>query len=189
MSKGLTAGMAGWCSPKECDPVRTGVALFLSAAVVSAASVYASADQAKPAPKPAAKAAAAPRVVNITTGDPVGEKMTYSVSTITAKPGEQIRLRLVSIGAMPRTVMTHNWVLLAKGADPKKFADAAGMSPSTGYIPQALKGQILAQTEMVGPGERSEVVFTAPKQPGSYPFLCTFAQHFSAGMLGTLIVK
>jgi azurin len=158
---------------------------FLGGAVVCALvlSTPTGADQAKPA------AAAAPRVVNISVGDPVGTQMLFSHPTIVAKPGERLKIRLYSMGQMPRTVMTHNWVLLALGSDPKKFADAAGMSPATGYIPLALKSQILAQTEMVGPGERSEVVFTVPSKPGSYPYLCTFAGHFAAGMAGTLVVK
>lgn len=134
-------------------------------------------------------AGAPPRLVVVTVGDPVGEKMSYSLSTITAKPGERIKLRLFSMGKLPSTVMMHNWVLLKAGSDPKKFSDAAAMAVATGYIPAALKPQILAQADMVGPGEKSEVVFTAPAKPGSYPYLCTFAGHFAAGMAGTLIVK
>ncbi|HEX5068847.1 MAG TPA: plastocyanin/azurin family copper-binding protein [Vicinamibacterales bacterium] len=142
--------------------------------------------QTKPAP---ATAAAAPRLVVLTVTDPVGEKMSYSKSVITAKPGERLKVRLISMGQLPRTVMTHNFVLLTLGSDPKKFSEAAALTPATGYIPAALKSQILAQADMVGPGEQSEVVFTAPKAPGSYPFLCTFAAHFGAGMSGTLVVK
>ena len=130
-----------------------------------------------------------PRLVALTVADPVGEKMSYSLGTITAKPGERLKVRLFSMGKLPSTVMTHNFVLLKSGSDPKKFSEAAAMAVSTGYIPTALKGQILAQTEMVGPGEKAEVVFTAPLKPGTYPFLCTFAGHFAAGMSGTLIVK
>ncbi len=93
------------------------------------------------------------------------------------------------MGQLPRTVMTHNWVLLTLGADPKKFAEAAALTPATGYIPAALKSQIVAKTEMVGPGEQSEIIFTVPAKPGTYPFLCTFAGHFAAGMAGTMTVK
>ena len=129
------------------------------------------------------------RLVVITAGDPVGEKMTYSRATIPAKPGERIRLRLMSTGKLPAVVMTHNWVLLTLGSDPKKFSDAAANAAKTQYIPAALKGQIIAQTSLVGPGETSEVTFTVPTKPGSYPYLCTFAGHYAAGMAGTLVVK
>ena len=162
--------------------VRSLVVAVLAGVATLTASRHLAAEQAKPA-------AAAPRMVVITAGDPVGEKMSYSRNIITAKPGEKIKLRLTSMGQLPRTVMTHNWVLLKLGSDPKKFADAAALTPATGYIPAALKSQILAQTDMVGPGETSEIVFTVPSAPGSYPYLCTFAQHFAAGMTGTLVVK
>ncbi len=132
---------------------------------------------------------APPRLVAITVSDPVGEKMSYSLGTIVAKPGERLKVRLFSMGKLPSTVMTHNFVLLKLGSDPKKVSEAAAMAVSSGYIPAALKGQILAQTEMVGPGEKSEAVFTVPMKPGTYPFLCTFAGHFAAGMTGTLVVK
>ena len=136
-----------------------------------------------------AAGAAPPRMVVLTVSDPVGEKMSYSLGTIAAKPGERLKVRIFSMGKLPPTVMTHNFVLLKLGSDPKKFSDAAANAAATGYIPAALKDQILANTGMVGPGEKSEVVFTAPMKPGSYPFLCTFAGHFAAGMAGTLIVK
>ena len=170
--------------------VRVLIAVLAAGAVVATAPRHLSAAQAKP---PAAQAkpaaAAAPRLVVLTAGDPAGEKMTYSKSTITAAPGERLKVRLVSTGQLPRTVMTHNWVLLTLGADAKKFSEAAALSPATGYVPAALKAQIVAKTEMVGPGEQSEIIFTVPSKPGTYPFLCTFAGHFAAGMAGTLIVK
>ena len=142
------------------------VAAVAAGAVMAGASrpLYVYADQAKPAAGPA-------RLVVVTATDPVGEKMSYGLSTIRAKPGERIRLRLSSMGQLPRTVMTHNWVLLAAGADPKKFAEAAALTPATGYIPKALKSQILAMTEMVGPGEQAEVIVTVPTTPGTYPYL------------------
>lgn len=132
---------------------------------------------------------APPRLVVLTVGDPVGEKMTYSMGTITAKPGEKLKVRILSMGKLPKTAVAHNFVLLKLGSDPKAFSDTAANAVATAYIPASLKHLILAQADMVGPGEQSEVVFTAPLKPGSYPFLCTFAGHFAAGMNGTLIVK
>ena len=34
-----------------------------------------------------------------------------------------------------------------------------------------------------------QVTFIVPEVPGEYPFLCTFAGHYQAGMKGTLTVK
>jgi azurin len=136
------------------------------------------------------RGAAAPvRTIVITVGDPAGEKMTYSLSQITAKPGERLRIRLLSTGKMPKIAMAHNWVLLARGSNAKAFADAAANARATDFIPPALRAQVLARTGLLGPGESEEVMVTVPKVPGAYPYLCTFAGHFAAGMAGTLTVK
>ena len=58
-------------------------------------------------------------MVTLTVSDPVGEKMTYSVQTITAKPGEKLKVRLVSMAKIPKAVMGHNFVLLKAGTDVK----------------------------------------------------------------------
>jgi azurin len=130
-----------------------------------------------------------PRTIALTVGDPEGGKMAYSVAEIAAKPGERLRLTLVSLGQMPKVVMGHNWLLLKLGIDPKAFADEAAFARETDFIPPKRKAQILAHTELVGPGERTEVTFTAPTAPGRYPYLCTFPNHYAAGMAGVLIVK
>ena len=131
----------------------------------------------------------AARLVVISAGDPIGEKMEYSRKQIVAKPGERLRLRLVSTGTLPKVAMAHNWVLLTAGSDPKKYSDAAAGAAATGYMPPALKHQVIAFTGFVGPGETAEVTFTVPKAPGTYPYVCTFAGHYAAGMWGQLVVK
>ena len=131
----------------------------------------------------------AARTVTLTVTDPVGEKMSYSLKTITAKPGEKIKVRIVSMAQTPKIVMAHNFVLLKEGTNAKAFADAAANARATDYIPASMKASILAQTSMVGPGESMEVTFTAPTKPGKYVFLCSFAGHWAAGMTGDLIVK
>ena len=123
--------------------------------------------------KPAAPAVAA-RTIALR-GD---DTMKYNLTEIVAKPGEQLRIRLSSTGTIPKEVMAHNFVLLNTGADVNKFVTAAAMARDTGYIPAALKTQILASTGLAGPGETVEVTFTAPKTPGQYQYLCSFAGHF-----------
>jgi azurin len=132
-----------------------------------------------------AYAQAKPRVIDITGND----QMKYSLTTITAKPGETLRVRLKSIGTLPKIVMGHNFVLLAKGTAAAAFADAAASAYQTGYIPPAMKAKVLANTTVVGPGETVEVTFKVPAAPGSYAYLCSFTGHFLAGMKGTLVVK
>ena len=137
----------------------------------------------------AGQTAPPPRTVTITVNDPVGEKMNYSLSQIVAKPGERLKVRILSIAQTPKIVMAHNWILLKLGSNAKAFADAAANHRDKEFIPPALAGQILAQLPLAGPWEKFEVTFTAPKVPGTYPYLCTFAGHYAAGMAGNLIVK
>ncbi len=131
----------------------------------------------------------APRTVTLTVTDPVGEKMSYSAKTINAKPGEKIKVRIVSMAQTPKIVMAHNFVLLKEGTNVKAFTDAAANARATDYIPAAMKSSIIASTSMAGPGETMEVTFTAPTKPGKYVYLCSFAGHWAAGMTGDLIVK
>ncbi len=115
--------------------------------------------------------------------------MKYDLTSIEAKPGEQLKVVLTNASTMPKTAMGHNWVLLKAGSDSAAFATAASTAAATNYIPDTLKDQVIAHIELLGPKESGEVTFTAPTTPGDYPFLCTFPAHFLLGMKGTLTVK
>jgi len=138
------------------------------------------------APAAAVKApAAGPRTVEITAND----QMKFSLTTIEAKAGEDLKVVLTNLGTMPKEAMGHNWVLLKKGADVTAFATAAMTARETEYIPAGLKDQVLAHTELIGPRKSSEASFKVPSEPGEYPFLCSFPAHFLTGMKGVLVVK
>jgi azurin len=126
-----------------------------------------------------------PRTIDIIATD----DMKYSVTTITAKPGEQLRVRLAARGKLPKVAMAHNFVLLKIGTDILKLLKDGAPSRETDFIPPAMMGNVLARTPMAGAGDAVQVVFTAPAKPGKYPYICTFAGHYQAGMKGTLIVK
>jgi len=132
-----------------------------------------------------AAAAPAGRLIELTGND----QMKYNLATITAKPGETLHVQIKSVGTIPKAAMGHNFVLLAKGTDPKAFTTAAANAYATGYIPPEFKAKVLASTTLVGPGETADVTFKAPTAPGTYTFLCSFPGHFLAGMKGTLVVK
>jgi azurin len=132
-----------------------------------------------------AVAAPAGRLVEITGND----QMKFSVTSITAKPGELLHVRLKSAGTLPKIAMAHNFVLLAKGTDAAAFATASATASASGYIPAQLKTKVLASTPLVGPGETVDVTFKAPSAPGQYAYLCSFPGHFVAGMKGVLTVK
>ena len=146
----------------------------------------------KPAPGATQKPAAGEKPADakgVRTVEIIGtEDMKFSVPTITAKPGEQLRVRLTAKGSMPKIAMAHNFVLLTKKAVVTDFVTAA-MNARPNFIPADKKADIIASTELAGAGETVEVTFKVPAAAGDYTYLCSFPGHFQAGMKGTLTVK
>ena len=128
------------------------------------------------------------RVIDIEATD----QMKYSVTTINAKPGEPLVVRLKVVSAAPKVAMAHNFVLFSSKATPKQLADFAQAGTSKGpvtFIPDDMKSLVIAYTPMVGGGQTVDAKFNAPKEPGTYPYLCSFTAHYMVGMKGNLIVK
>ena len=139
----------------------------------------------KPATEKPAAAAKGVRTIEI-----IGtEDMKFSVPTITAKPGEQLRVRLTAKGAMPKIAMAHNFVLLNKTAKVVDFVTAAMNARATDFIPADKKADVIAHTGLAGAGETVEVTFKVPAAAGDYTYLCSFPGHFQAQRKGTLTVK
>jgi azurin len=46
----------------------------------------------------------------------------------------------------------------------------------------------VAHTRLLDPGKSTTIYFTAPKEPGRYPYLCSFPGHAQL-MRGVLIVE
>jgi azurin len=133
------------------------------------------------------KPAAAPavRTVEITGGD----DMKYSITSIPAKAGETLRIRLTSKGTLPKIAMAHNVVVLKPGAKQLDFVNAASQARATDFIPPDMKDQVLAATGLAGPGETVELTLKVPAVEGNVPYVCTFPGHFAAGMRGNIVVK
>ena len=125
-----------------------------------------------------------PRTVKIIAGD----DMKFSVTQITAKRGERLKIVLTSKGTLPKIAKAHNVVVLDKGTDTNAFVNASAMARATDFIAPALKKQVLAATKLAGNGETVEVTFTVPKVAGRYDFVCTFPGHIAGGMRGVLTV-
>ena len=126
-----------------------------------------------------------PRVVQLAGTD----AMAFNLATITAKPGEMLKVVLKVTSNLPPEQMKHNFILLKPETDAMAFAMAAMMAKDTDYVPAAQKDKILAQTTMAANGQEVSTTFKAPGKPGTYPYVCTFPGHFFAGMKGNLIVK
>lgn len=119
------------------------------------------------------------------TGD---DSMHFNGVRFTVTSGQPVRIELKNIGQNPPAVMAHNVVVLKSGSDPEAFSFAAGQEKAEGYLPTALKQEVLAFTAFAGPDDTVQATFTAPA-PGEYPFLCTFPGHFAAGMHGVMVVE
>ena len=102
-------------------------------------------------------------------------QLRYTPEAFAVKPGSTIRLNFKNSDEM-----IHNFIL-AKG-DGKtidKLAESAlklgekGME--MGFVPK--DPSILASIGLVQPGKNASVEFTAPKEKGDFPYVCTFPGH------------
>jgi azurin len=111
------------------------------------------------------------------------------LETITAEPGEEIRIRLTTDSELPASAMSHNWVLLDAEANVEAFARDAARASDNAYIDPEREDDVLAHTDMIGgEDEPTTVTFTAPEEPGDYEFICSFPGHYAGGMKGVLTV-
>ncbi len=115
-----------------------------------------------------------------------GTNLTFKTRTLRVKAGEPIRFTLKNPDVVP-----HNWALIKPGtletvgdlsnkliADPDAFIRH--------YIPESRN--VIVHTDVVQPSSEFVIYFHAPKEPGTYPFLCTFPGHWLV-MNGELIVE
>ena len=113
--------------------------------------------------------------------------MTYSVSSITAKPGEAIRITLNNTGDV-----LHNVVLIRPGSVDVVGAQVEAMAKvpnaeERSYLPPT--PDILFWMKLVEIGKTGTLEFYAPNQPGNYPYLCTFPGHWQTMQGGLPVVR
>ena len=116
------------------------------------------------------------------------DQMKYDVTSIDAAAGQKITVVLTNAGTLPKTAMSHNFVLLKLGTDVTALAMAAMTHQTEGYMPPDMADKVIVATKLLGPGESDTVSFTAPAA-GTYDYICTFPGHALAGMRGTLNTK
>jgi azurin len=95
---------------------------------------------------------------------------------IRAKAGERLSLVFRNPDLVP-----HNWLLAKPGTLQKMgelcnlmIADPEGLARH--YVPES--DEVLVWTDMVNPKADFTIHFDAPKEPGDYPYLCTFPGHW-----------
>lgn len=125
-----------------------------------------------------------PTIVKIGT---VNERMQFTVTTFKVKAGAPVKIIFDNPDATP-----HNLLIVQPGAAEEIGLAAIEMAKqpealaSLDFTPKSSK--ILQGTRMLKQGETDTLRFTAPKQPGSYPYICSFPGHFLV-MKGVMVVE
>jgi len=136
------------------------------------------------APKPETTAEAKPvQHVEIQIAT-VANTMTFDKTKLTVPAGAEVHLTLKNNATM--STLGHNWVLVKPGSQESVAANGLKLGEPAGYIDVRDKNG-LAHTGLAKPGETTDVTFTAPTEPGDYPYICTFPGHYMM-MKGVLTV-
>ncbi|MEZ6062812.1 MAG: plastocyanin/azurin family copper-binding protein [Planctomycetaceae bacterium] len=122
------------------------------------------------------------RVVRIQT---VEEEMRYDTTVFAVEAGRPVQIVLFNEDLMP-----HNFVITR----PDTMKDVALAGAALGTNP-GLNGQlyvpdtpdVMYAMKMVNAGQHESLTFTAPDEPGEYPYVCTFPRHWMR-MYGVMIV-
>lgn len=117
------------------------------------------------------------------------DNMKFDVTTIEAKPGEKITIKLTTKSQIPKQAMAHNVVVIDKDANVDEVSNASARARDNDYIAPEYDEEIIAATGLAGGGETVEVTFTVPEEKGEYEYVCTFPGHYPAGMKGVLQVR
>jgi glucose/arabinose dehydrogenase/azurin len=115
-------------------------------------------------------------VVRVIRIEAVTAQMKFDLSRITVAAGEEVVIEFVNRDEMP-----HNLIITKEGAleTVALAAEAMVSSPDAfgkSFIPST--PEVLFAMRLLQPGETLQARFTAPKQPGNYPFVCTFPGHW-----------
>jgi plastocyanin len=110
----------------------------------------------------------------------------FDQTSFTARPGQQVRLVFNNTDDMQ-----HNVVVVERGSLPtmEKTLIAMMADPTAqdrGFVPES--PLVLFSTPLVNARQSTTLEFTAPKEPGEYPFICTFPGHWIT-MRGVLRVE
>ena len=122
------------------------------------------------------------RVVRIKT---VEEEMRYDTAYFAVEAGRPVQIVLDNEDLMP-----HNLVVTAPGQLRDVAERGLQVGPEGGesgkqYVPDG--DDVLEATDLVDANARVALTFTAPTEPGEYPYVCTFPRHWMR-MYGVMVV-
>lgn len=115
----------------------------------------------------------------------VPHQMLYDRSRIVVEAGSRAAIRFENNDTMP-----HNLVITVRGALERtgRAAEAMAAHPQAreqGYVPKT--EDVLWATRLIEPGQSQQIEFTAPVEPGVYPYVCTYPGHWRR-MVGAMVV-
>ena len=113
---------------------------------------------------------------------PLGIQMKYETTEFQVKAGQKVTLIMNNTASSP--AMKHNVVILTDKDAVQEIGTAAITAKN--HLPD--HPAIYAATPLADAGKTTSVTFTAPKEKGSYLYICTFPGHYMM-MQGTMIVK
>lgn len=108
----------------------------------------------------------------------------YDKKEFTVKAGSRVKLTFTNTDDM-----LHNLLVTRPGQLKTVGLAAAQLAldgSALGYIPPS--PDVLFHTCLLQPGEAQTIYFTAPAQPGDYPYVCTYPGHYLT-MNGTMKVE
>ncbi|MBI4622110.1 MAG: hypothetical protein HY736_02675 [Verrucomicrobia bacterium] len=102
--------------------------------------------------------------------------MLFDVTAFSVKPGQPVKLTFTNPDAM-----AHNLVVVKPGAESEVGLAGNEMAKDPDgakkdFIPTSDK--VLFHTKLIDPGQIDVLRFRAPKEPGDYPYICTFPGHW-----------
>ncbi len=106
----------------------------------------------------------------------VPDMMKYDKDQITVKAGQKVVIELEN-----QDGMQHNLLIIQPGTleTVGAAADALARDPKAAqqdYVP--VMPEVLHATKLLNPEEVVTLTFTAPSEPGDYPYVCTFPGHW-----------
>src|SRR5262249_3853454 len=113
------------------------------------------------------------RVVRLHT---LPERMAYDKELVVVKAGKPVEFLIENTDLMP-----HNFVIVQPGSleEVGLLAEATGNQPDAAtrqYVPKSPR--VLLQSRLLQAREFDKLSWTAPAQPGVYPFVCTYPGHW-----------
>jgi putative heme-binding domain-containing protein len=104
------------------------------------------------------------------------EQMRYDAERLVAAAGKPVEIRFDNSDLMP-----HNFVVTQPGAlqEVGELAEATATQPGAlerQYVPPSPK--VLLASKLLQPREAQVLNFNAPKEPGVYPYVCTYPGHW-----------